>query len=423
MKEIPLNIVEKQSLSVLLDNSLFELSFKTCNGITAATVIKDGVTLVENRRVVAGVPIIPEGSRETSNFIILTNNNELPYYSNFSSTHILVYMSQQEVNDIRIQLSKINIRKPVKNSVVPKPAIKQPKITQQPGNTTIDSFNKLTLTVKADNALSYQWRKNGIIIPNQSGSSLTIDSVQVSDSGQYQVIVSGEKYSSAVASNTVTVNVNAPAKPSFISQPKNLLYPVNGPYRGVNVVLWPEGGNLKITGAVTKDVSSYQWQFLPLNGSVWQDLDNQTKIDLNLISPIEGSYRLVLTNSTGQTSSEVFAGIEAFLFLQNDSSTIPTAKYSLTKLSNTLYDMVDPSVSSTTSRPIGAFIRRPDTPNVNIDGFAVVGPTSVSSDMSVVTANAQATGRQTSVIILKTGYAEVNIKFGPLSSTVKITVK
>lgn len=107
MKEIPLNMVEKQSLSVLLDGNMYELSLKTCNGIMAATIIRNGVTIVENRRVVAGVGIIPEGHLEDANFIILTYNDDLPYYAEFAGTHVLVYANPEEVVEIRKQLNNV----------------------------------------------------------------------------------------------------------------------------------------------------------------------------------------------------------------------------------------------------------------------------------------------------------------------------
>lgn len=110
MKEIPLDNVEKQSLSVLIDSILFELSFKVCNNTMAATVVRDGVTLVENRRVVAGVGIIPEGDREEGNFIVLTDNDDLPFFSNFNSTNTLVYTTPEETAAYRRQLNEIVVR-------------------------------------------------------------------------------------------------------------------------------------------------------------------------------------------------------------------------------------------------------------------------------------------------------------------------
>ena len=109
MKEIPLNAIERQSLSVLIDNVMYELSFKLCNGIMAATIVRDGVILIENRRVVAGVGIIPEGHLEDANFLILTYDDDLPYFSDFNTTHVLVYANPEEVVALRQQLNNITV--------------------------------------------------------------------------------------------------------------------------------------------------------------------------------------------------------------------------------------------------------------------------------------------------------------------------
>lgn len=101
MRDIPIKVFARQSLSVMLEQSLYEISLKECNGIMAATIIRDGVTLVENRRVCAGMTIIPEGYLETGNFVILTFDGEIPYYTDFESSDNMVYLTIQEVEDIR----------------------------------------------------------------------------------------------------------------------------------------------------------------------------------------------------------------------------------------------------------------------------------------------------------------------------------
>lgn len=103
MKKIPIKVLARQSLSVMLEQSLYEITLKECNGIMAATIVRDDVTLIENRRVCAGMTIIPEGYLEEGNFVILTINGEIPYYTNFESTDELVYLTMDEVSDIRLQ--------------------------------------------------------------------------------------------------------------------------------------------------------------------------------------------------------------------------------------------------------------------------------------------------------------------------------
>lgn len=101
MKQIPIRAFPRQSLSVVLENALYTLSLKECNGVMAASVTRDGVTLVSNRRVVAGMPVIPPGYLEQGNFIFVTADDALPYYTEFEGSDTLVYVTRDELAAIR----------------------------------------------------------------------------------------------------------------------------------------------------------------------------------------------------------------------------------------------------------------------------------------------------------------------------------
>jgi len=99
MKVIPLKQFPRQSLSVVLENSLYELSLKECNGIMAVTVVRDGETIVSNRRAVAGAPVIPSRYLNSGNFFIFTNNDALPYYTEFEGSNVFVWMTNEEIDN------------------------------------------------------------------------------------------------------------------------------------------------------------------------------------------------------------------------------------------------------------------------------------------------------------------------------------
>lgn len=99
MKQIPLKSFPRQSLSVLLEGSLYELSLKECNGIMAVTVVRDGVTIVSNRRAVAGMPIIPSRYLNDGNFVIVTDNDDFPYYTEFEASNVFVWMTNEEIDN------------------------------------------------------------------------------------------------------------------------------------------------------------------------------------------------------------------------------------------------------------------------------------------------------------------------------------
>lgn len=65
-----------------------------------------------------------------------------------------------------------------------------PAINQQPVSVTGNIGSKQTFTVIASGPATYQWYKDGVAIANQTGNTLTINSVQKTDEGSYYVVVS-----------------------------------------------------------------------------------------------------------------------------------------------------------------------------------------------------------------------------------------
>lgn len=82
-----------------------------------------------------------------------------------------------------------------------------PSITSHPGNLVVNSGGVATFAVTASgsNPLSYQWRKNGVLIPGQTGSSLVLSSVRSFDEADYTVVVGNS--AGSVTSNDAVLSV------------------------------------------------------------------------------------------------------------------------------------------------------------------------------------------------------------------------
>ena len=101
MIEIELTRVPNQSMSIRLDDNLYNLTIKETNGCMSCTIVRNDITLLSNVRVVAGTPIIPYGYLESGNFFISTLDDDLPDWNQFGISQSLIYISELEIGEIR----------------------------------------------------------------------------------------------------------------------------------------------------------------------------------------------------------------------------------------------------------------------------------------------------------------------------------
>ena len=101
MIDVPLQAVPNQQLSIQLGVSRYDITIKEAIGVMSATVVRDGVTLIENVRLVAATPVLPYDYLEEGNFALTTADEELPDYTRFGVTQYLVYLDAVELAALR----------------------------------------------------------------------------------------------------------------------------------------------------------------------------------------------------------------------------------------------------------------------------------------------------------------------------------
>lgn len=101
MNQIPLQATPNQTLSVLLDGARYTLAIKEANGCMVADVTRDDTDLLYGALIVAGSPIVPYAYMEAGNFLILTEDDELPYWDQFETTQSLIYVTADELAALR----------------------------------------------------------------------------------------------------------------------------------------------------------------------------------------------------------------------------------------------------------------------------------------------------------------------------------
>lgn len=101
MIDVDLQAIPNQEFSIQLEDWRFEITVKEAAGCMAASVVRDGVPLVSNVRLVAGSPVLPYEYQERGNFVLTTDADQLPDYRAFGITQFLVYVTPAELAALR----------------------------------------------------------------------------------------------------------------------------------------------------------------------------------------------------------------------------------------------------------------------------------------------------------------------------------
>jgi hypothetical protein len=174
----------------------------------------------------------------------------------------------------------------------------------QPSLLTEDAYagqDPILLEARASDPTSrYQWRKNGIDIPNEKSNQLSIKPKAASDSGTYDVIAStfqGTRMTGRIASQSVFIRVIDALK--ITAQPKSV---VANPGDGLALEVSTEGGS-----------PSFEWFFKKSGATAPTLLENQTLSRLEIPSASsndEGSYYAVIKSPKQNALTTIAATVK-----------------------------------------------------------------------------------------------------------------
>lgn len=100
MRLINLAAIPNQKFSVLLEGLRYDLTFKEARGVMVVTIVRDDEIIVEGLRVVAGTPLLPYLYQENGNFMLVTENEELPEWTQFGTSQNLFYLTVAEIEAV-----------------------------------------------------------------------------------------------------------------------------------------------------------------------------------------------------------------------------------------------------------------------------------------------------------------------------------
>lgn len=101
MIDIGISAVPNQTVTIQIDERVYDISLREANGATSASITRDGVVIVSNVRAVAGTPLLPYRHQEDGNFLITTEDESIPYYDQFGITQFLIYVTPDELAEYR----------------------------------------------------------------------------------------------------------------------------------------------------------------------------------------------------------------------------------------------------------------------------------------------------------------------------------
>jgi hypothetical protein len=154
----------------------------------------------------------------------------------------------------------------------------QTSISSQPNSISVNEGDTAVFTVVAEGSnLNYQWQKDNVNIQGATGNILTINNVQSSDSGNYQVVVNGD--CGQITSQQASLNVLAD-----ISELENM-----------GIAVYPNPSNGKFVIQIKQLIKESSYKLFDISGKQLQAkniIDNKQIVDIQDLE--KGVYILKL---------------------------------------------------------------------------------------------------------------------------------
>ena len=158
----------------------------------------------------------------------------------------------------------------------------------QPASRTVAVGSNVTFTASASGTPSptFQWRKDGVVIPAAVGVSFTLTNVQLGQAGAYSVAATNSAGTTVSESAILTVNSTAVGSPAFTTLPT----------ASVTVGI----GSTVVFNSTATGATAYRWQ---RNNANLLNATSANLVVLNAGALDAGTYRVIATNSAGSTTS------------------------------------------------------------------------------------------------------------------------
>ena len=279
-----------------------------------------------------------------------------------------------------------------------------PSITTDPASITVTEPDAATFSVVATGTapLSYQWRRDGVDIPGETGTSYTLDPTSVADDGAtFDVVVTNAFGSATSTAATLTVSASGVA-PSITTDPASI------------TVTEPDAATFSVVATGTAPLS-YQWRRDGVD--IAGETGTSYTLDPTSVADDGATFDVVVTNAFGSATST------AATLTVSASGVAPSITTDPASITVTEPDAATFSVVATGTAPLSYQWRRDGVDIAGETGTSyTLDPTSVADDgatFDVVVTNAfgSATSALATLTVSASGVAP-SITTDPASITV-----
>lgn len=101
METIPLEAIPNQRLAYTDGDNRYVILLQDIGDAMAYSIEINGVSILNGFEAVSNAPLIPYKYLENGNFVFVTEDNRIPYYTEFGVSQQLVYIPQSELDEQR----------------------------------------------------------------------------------------------------------------------------------------------------------------------------------------------------------------------------------------------------------------------------------------------------------------------------------
>ena len=104
MQNIPIKSVPNQSLTIRVNNDIYNIEIKSINDLMSISFVRNNIVIIENIRAIPMIPLIPYKYLYDGygNFAFLTMDDEYPDYNLFNISQSLVFLTDEEIESVGI---------------------------------------------------------------------------------------------------------------------------------------------------------------------------------------------------------------------------------------------------------------------------------------------------------------------------------